>query len=76
MKKVIKIRENRNYRFTFHSNITKGYVTAEIQDVSKKILMQLDNSKPESDITLEKNNRYYLVIRFTKADGEFDLTWN
>ena len=76
IKKVIRIRESRNYKFTFNSNITNGYVTAEIQDINKKILLQLDKYNPESAIKLEKEHRYYLVLRFAKADGEFDLAWN
>ena len=76
IKKVLKLRESRNYKFTLNSNITKGDVTAEIQDVNKKILLQLDKNNPETAINLEKNHRYYLVLRFVKADGELDLTWN
>lgn len=76
LKKVIKIRESRNYKFTFNSNITNGYVTAEIHNVNKRILLQLDKDNPESAINLEKNYRYYLVLRFAKAGGEFDLAWN
>jgi len=76
IKKVIKIRESRNYEFTFNSNIRKGHVTAEIQDKSKKILLQLSKDNPKSAIRLEKNNRYFLVIRFANADGEFDLAWD
>lgn len=76
IEKVVKARESRNYKFTFNSNITNGYVTAEIQGVNRRILLQLDKDNPESTINLEKNNRYYLVLRFEKAEGEFDLTWN
>jgi len=76
IKKVVKIRESRNYKFTFNSNITDGYVTAELQDVNRRILLQLDKDNPESAVKLEKNYRYYLVLRFVKAGGEFDLTWN
>lgn len=76
IKKVIKIRGGRNYKFTFNSNITNGYVAAEIQDVNKRILLQLDKDNPESAINLENNYRYYLVLRFAKAEGEFDLAWN
>jgi hypothetical protein len=70
------MRESRNYKFTFNSNITNGYVTAEIQDANKRILLQLDKDNPESAIKLENNYRYYLVLRFAKAEGEFDLAWN
>ena len=76
IKKVIKISESRNYKFNFHSNITSGIVTAEIQDISKKILLQVDENNPEAAINLDKNCRYYLVVRFKKASGEFNLTWN
>lgn len=76
IRKVIKIREGRNYQFTFNSNITMGYVTAEIQDANGKILLQLDKNNPESAIKLEKNYRYYLVLRFENADGELVFTWN
>jgi len=76
IKKVIKIKESRNYKFTFNSNITNGYVIAEIWDVNKKVLLQLDKNNPESAIKLEKNYRYYLVLRFIMSDGEIDLTWN
>lgn len=75
IKKVIKIRESRNYKFTLNSNITNGYVAAEIQDVSKRVLLQLDKDNPESAAELEKNHRYYLVLKFTKAEGELELTW-
>lgn len=76
IKKVIKIKESRIYKFTYNSNIIKGYVVAEIQDINNKILLQLDKDNPESDIRLEKKYRYYLILRFVKADGELDLSWN
>ncbi len=76
IKKVIKAKENYNYRFSFNANIIKGYVTARIQDKNKKILLQLDKDNPESTINLEKKYRYYLVLRFEKADGELEITWN
>ena len=75
IKKVIKIRESRNYIFTFNSNITNGNVTTEIQDVNKRVLLQVDKDNPEATVKLEKTNRYYLVLRFEKADGEFELAW-
>lgn len=76
VKKVIKIKESKNYKVSFNNNITKGYVTAEIQDKDKKVLLQLDKNNPESFINLEKKYRYYLVIRFEKADGVLEITWN
>jgi len=76
VKKVIKIDESRNYTFNFNGNISKGNVIAEIQDKSKNILLQLDKNNSESAIDLDKDSRYYLVLRFEKADGNFELTWN
>lgn len=76
IKKVIKIRKSHSYEFTFNSNITNGYVMAEIQDLSKKILLQLDKNNPESSVNLDKKYRYYLLLRFENADGEIEITWN
>lgn len=76
IKKVLKIRESHNYAFAFNSNITSGFVKAEIQNKSKKIILQLDENNPKSAINLDKNRRYYLVLKFKNADGDLDLTWN
>jgi len=76
IEKVVKIRESRNYKFTFYGNITNGSVAAELQDVNRRILLQLDKDNPESNIELEKNYRYYLVLRFVNAGGTIELTWN
>lgn len=75
IKKVLKIIESHNYKFTFNGNVLKGYVTAEIQDINKKTLLQLDKNNPESTVNLEKKYRYYLVLRFENADGELELAW-
>lgn len=76
IKKVLKIKESRNYLFSFESIIEKGNVTVEILDRSKEKILQLDRSNLEKDIFLDKNSRYYLVLRFENADGELDLSWN
>jgi len=76
IKRVIKISESRRFLFTFDGDITKGNVTAEVQDAGKKTLLKLDISNPESAVDLDKNKRYYLVVNFENADGEFDLVWN
>jgi len=76
VKKVIKIYESRNYTFKFKCNISKGNVTAEIRDKSKNMLLRLDKNNPESTINLQKNSRYYLVLKFENADGDLELTWN
>jgi len=76
IKKVIRLKDSHNYKFSFINNITEGYVITEIQDKNKKILLQLDKSNPESAIYLENKQRYYLVLRFENADGELEITWN
>lgn len=76
VKKVIKINDSRKYLFNLNSNITKGDVSAEVLDKNKEMLLQLDKENPVSDLTLDKNRRYYLVIKFKNASGELELTWN
>lgn len=76
IKKVIKIKESRIYKFNFNSNISKGNIIAEVQDKNKKTLFQIDKNNLEHDIFLDNNKRYYLVLNFENADGEIELSWS
>ena len=76
IKKVLSIKESRDYTFTFNANITKGYVCAEIQDRGKNVLLRLDVLKPEDTIYLDSSTKYYLVLNFNRASGGFEIEWN
>ena len=76
IKKILYIKESRDYTFTFNANITKGYVCAEIQDRGKNVLLHLDVLKPEDTIYLDSSTKYYLVLNFNRASGSFEIEWN
>lgn len=75
-KRVIKFRDSRSYEVCFNSYITKGIVTAEIQNRNKEIILQLDQHISQGYITTDSKERYYLIFRFEKADGHYEFTWN
>lgn len=43
---MIKIKESHIYKFSFYKNITKGHVTAEIQDKNKKDIVAVRQKQP------------------------------
>ena len=75
VRKVIKFKESRQYQFTFGSDITKGSITAEIQNRDKKPILILDSENPQGILDVDSRERYYLVVRFNKATGSFEMKW-
>lgn len=76
VKKVIKFRDSRSYQFDFNNSITKGNVSIEILNKNKEIVLELNSSISSGVLIVNTKERYYLVLRFNKADGEFEMTWN
>lgn len=76
IKKVIRFKEEGENTFSFENNITKGLVTAELQDVHKKPVLLLDCNNTAARVNVKRKSRYYLILRFTNADGKCELSWN
>ena len=76
IRRVLRFKENKPYEFTFTSKITKGSVQAYILDFNKIPELELDNECPGGTVNALKGQKYYLVIRFQNATGEYSLTWN
>ena len=75
IKRVLRFKEGRPYAFDFKGKISKGSVCACILDSNQIVELELDDSCPGGIINAEKGKRYYLVIRFQNAEGEYTLTW-
>lgn len=75
-KRIIKVQETKQYRFSFDCNLTAGTVSVEILDASKKTILTLDETHRCAAVDLEKGKRYDLVVRFKAASGNYDLDWN
>lgn len=76
VKKIIKFSDSRSYQFNFSNHITKGNVSIEILNKNKEIILNLSPSVPTGILDVNKKEKYYLVLKFDKADGEYKLTWN
>lgn len=76
VKKVIKFNESRSYIFHFKNIITRGTVSVELLNKNKEVKLKLNPSIPTGVLIVDRKERYYLVLRFDKADGEYELTWH
>ena len=75
MKRVLCFREEREYHFKLDYRINKGTFHIEIQNKSKEVILVLDEVNREGSIKAEKKERYYLVLKFEDASGEYELSW-
>ena len=75
IKRVLRFKESKPYEFTFKGKISKGTVQAYVLESNKIPELVLDNECPSGIIHAVKGQRYYLVIRFQNAFGEYSLTW-
>ncbi len=75
VRKILKFKESRTYQFVFTAEISKGSITAEIQNRHKETILKLDETSPRGVIAVQSGERYYLVVRFKQATGRFELTW-
>ena len=73
--RVLRFKENKPFEFTFKGKITKGSVQAYVLESNKIPDLVLDNDCPSGVVHAVKGQRYYLVIRFQNATGEYTLTW-
>lgn len=69
------VKESRIYRLDLDLQVHSGEVWAELQDRNKKPLLRLDGRNRSRQISLERGERYRLVIRYKSASGEHRLTW-
>ena len=75
-KRIIKVQETKQYRFSFDCNLTAGTILVEVLDASKKTILTLDKTHRCAAVDLEKGKRYDLIVRFKAASGDYVLDWN
>lgn len=76
IRRVLRFKESKPYEFTFKGKISKGTVEACVLESNKIPELVLNDECPSGTIHAVKGQRYYLVIRFQNARGEYTLTWN
>ena len=75
VRRKIRFRESRRYRFTFLTELSKGEVILELTEPGGKELLRLDSSNTNGEIAVEAGKRYGLTIRFQAASGKYELEW-
>ena len=75
-KRIIKVQETKQYRFSLDCNLTAGTVLVEVLDASKKPILSLDETHRCAAVDMEKGKRYNLIVRFKSASGDYVLDWN
>ena len=72
-KRVMIFTNTESRELEFISNLTKGSVSVDIMDKSKKIYVHLDGSSRTASFTPELGVRYYLKVTFSKAGGSYKI---
>jgi uncharacterized protein YdaL len=75
-KRIIKVQETKQYRFSLDCNLTAGTILVEVLDTSKKPILSLDETHRCAAVNLEKGKRYDLIVRFEAASGDYVIDWN
>lgn len=76
VKKVIKLEAGRRYLFCLDHTLTKGEVSAAVENKKKETLLRLTPLQKTGRLDVEPGERYYLLLRFERADGSLVLTWH
>lgn len=74
IRRIVRFTESRQYEFTFEAELSKGNVSIELLDSSKKRVMFLKENR-QGTVSVEDGKRYYLMIRFESATGSYSLDW-
>lgn len=75
-KRVIRFPESRSYWFTLNSGVSKGSLSIEIQNKERQSLLTLDGKNNSGRLSVDRKSRYFLVVRFDRADGHYELNWS
>lgn len=75
IKRRLKFKKNKESIFILNSAISKGTLTVNVLDSKKNIILTLDNENKTGHIMVNQNERYHLVIKYDKADGNYELNW-
>lgn len=75
-KRIIRFEESKVYRIVLNTELSAGMLSVEILDSEKKPLFSSNKDIQNGVIYAEKGKRYYLVVRFKSATGNYTLKWD
>ena len=76
VKKVIKFNESREYTFKLDGDVSKGSIHVIVENKNKDTILDLTPEIKTGMLTVDEKCRYYLMLKFEKADGKIKLQWD
>ena len=73
--RILKVRESGMYRFDLEANLTKGTVQFQVLNRQKLPLLTLNPDYTRGRVQLEKGQRYYVRMEFTRVGGDIAASW-
>ena len=73
--RVLKVKENGVYRFDLTANLSKGTAQFQVLNRQKLPLLTLNPDTTRGRVQLEKGQRYYVRMEFTRAGGDCAASW-
>lgn len=71
--RIFRPKENREYCFSLDLQLNKGAVTMELLDRREHCLLRLNSYHNRGTVSLERGEKYYLLVRFEEAEGSHKL---
>ena len=75
-KKGNKFNESREYTFKLDGDVSKGSIHVIIENKNKETILDLTPEIKTGMLTVDEKCRYYLMLKFEKADGKIKLQWD
>lgn len=75
MKRVVRFKEDKICSLSLDCLLKKGDFSVELLNSSKQVVMRLGPDIKSASAAVEAGKRYYLVLRFKSATGDYLLRW-
>ena len=75
LKRMVRFRHSKEYKFTLDASIAMGTVSVEILDKDKNAVLRLTPELPEASMIADSGQKYYTVYKFENASGAYEMRW-
>lgn len=73
LKRIVRFKADGMYTFLLDAELSKGDLSVELLDSAKQKILQLNCVNRRASVTVEKRQKYYLVVNFKSATGRYAL---
>ena len=75
LKRMVRFRHSKEYKFTLDASVSLGTVSIEILDKEKNVVLRLTPEQPEASMLADSGKKYYTVYKFEDATGTYEMRW-